>query len=361
MKKRTLRESLERLQELDFVPGVSMAVPDANYTLSQRNFHPWEEPTEWPYEDDASTVGGPANATGDTGQSGVGRGGVGMGGRADVSGGTRVPSGEYEKTWQQDESPDYDEEQRHGLDKYRNVWRDTPDGKEWTKLNNEAMGMPMQIGPVPPMDGPQHDVLHFSSGTEEEDMLAAQDNRGPATQWGGPSTIPGQSRGWAASTTIGDDPGSVWKVPDEKEDDNMKMHEFFCPEPVPVEEIDNPDQDGLKDQSDADIEPDHEEHEEELDGPEGLTDLGVEPGDGFEPERPDPGFTGRLGGTSIKIVPKMGPAGEFVGSPDQMGAARGTYGMHTDGKQTQDLVDKRSAWDVIELLVQNLKNSGEDL
>ena len=38
------------------------------------------------------------------------------------------------------------------------------------------------------------------------------------------------------------------------------------------------------------------------------------------------------------------------------------YGIHTDGKRTPpDLVDKRSAWDVIELIVQKIRSSGEDL
>ncbi len=352
MKKRTLTETLELLQELDYVPGVSMVVPDPNYTLGQRNFDPVNEPGNWPYEDDTNGDG-PANATGDTGQSGVGRGGVGWGGRADKSGGIRQPSGAYDRTWQQ-ESPDYEEELRHGEDKYRNVWRDTPDGKQWTELNKESMGSPMQIGPVAPMDGPQHNVLRFSDD-DIDDMLARQDNRGPAGQWGGPGTIPAQNRGWSASPTLGDKPEDVWKVPDEKEENAMKLREFFCPEPVPVEEIDNPEQDHFKDQSDDFVEDQIDEPEEE-EGEEGvgLQDLGIEPGDGFQPSDDSNGFSGRLGGSTISIVPKMGPGGEFLMSPDKMGAARGTYGIHTDSKKANDLVDKESAWDVLQWVVSSM-------
>ncbi len=395
MKKRTLAESLKMLQELDYVPGVSMVVPDPNYTLGQRNFDPVNEPGSWPYEDDSETEQGPANATGETGQSGVGRGGVGWGGRSDKSGGTRRPSAAYDRTWQQedidrfgrpgrqvrwrkidggwtlgmfDESPDYDEEMRHGKDKYRNVWCDTPDGKRWTRLNRESMGSPMQVGPVPSMDGPQHNVLRFSDD-DIDDMLARQDNRGPAGQWGGPSTVPAQSRGWSASPAFGDKPEDVWRVPDEKEENAMKLREFFCPEPVPVEEVDNPDQDHFKDQSDARIEdrieePAGDEEHDEGDGAS-LQGLGIEPGDGFEPSDDENGFAGRLGGSTISIVPSTGPAGEFLMSPDKMGAARGTYGIHTDSKKPNDLVDKQSAWDVLQWVVasmgKNLPDRDEEI
>ena len=137
--------------------------------------------------------------------------------------------------------------------------------------------------------------------------------------------------------------------PEDEEDPEknpMKLREFFDPSPVPVEEIENPAQDHFGDQDDEDL-----ENQMMPDEPED-----------FDPSIEDPeSFQGRLGGTSIAIVPNMGHGGEFVSTPDKMGAARGTYGMHSDSKQPSDLVDKRSAWDVIELLVQNIKNSGEEV
>jgi hypothetical protein len=40
-------------------------------------------------------------------------------------------------------------------------------------------------------------------------------------------------------------------------------------------------------------------------------------------------------------------------SPDKHGAARGTYGMHMDGKDkaSPEMLDKRSAWDVLQHVI----------
>lgn len=376
MKKSRLQRTLEALQKTPLNEFMGTGTP-AGAAMDQRpdasglrgkgakfNFVPRDDSGEgWPYEDDGYMMYG--RSMGNKGRDRGDRPGEHMGAPL---------TPRYQSTWESgpgmDESPDYDESQRHGHDKYRNVWKDTPDGREWTKLNNESMGAPFVNSPgnkLVSMDGPQHNVLHFSSN--EEDMLPKKDNRGAANMYGGPGTIPGQGssgRGWSSSPTFGDNPNDVWKPP-QKEENDMKLQEFFDPEPIQAEKIDNPKQDYLKDQSDGDIEnkvgqiygdeDDNDDFSEELPS---LQDLGIEPGDGFHPEDDD-GFTDRLGSTTISLVPNAGFGGEFVSSPDKMGGARGTYGLHSDSKGSDDLVDKRSAWDVIELIVQNIKKSEEDL
>jgi hypothetical protein len=325
----TLKEVLNSLQELDYMPGVSMDVPDFNYTVNfRRNFDPQYKGGKFPYDNEAEAEDGEAPEK--TGQTGIGRGGIGMGGRDDVSGGIRQPSAAYNDTWDTDlstnepenEGADWEELQRHGSDKYRNVWTDTPDGKEWTKLNKEAMGSPSVTGPLIPMDGPQHDVLHFSSGSEEGDMLPANSNNGPGNMWGGPSTIPAQNKGWSSSPTLGDTDKTPWRVPEEN---NMKLREFFDPTPVQAEEIDNPAQDHFEDQGDDELELDPDP----LPNPDMMTD----------PET-------RTSPEDIGFEPHLGQPTDFVMSPVGFGSARGSYGIHTDGKEPE-LVDKSSAWDVL--------------
>jgi len=319
---RTLTEAIDLLQELDFVPGVSMAVPDANYTVGfRRNFDPVKKSGEWPYD---TAEAEDSEAPEKTGQSGIGRGGIGWGGRDDVGGGVREPSSAYLKTWQQDEGADWEEEQRHGDDKYRNVWRDTPEGEEWTEMNNEAMGSPSVNSPgntLSAMDGPQHDVLNFSGSVD--DMLPKNNPNGPGNMWGGPDMIPGQVRSWGNSPKMGGNPEDPWRVPEERD---MKLREFFNPEPVTAEEIDNPAQDHLEDQGDDELELD--------------ASAATEPED-------------------IEIIPHLGQPTDFVMSPTGFGNARGSFGMHTDAVD-HDLVDKGSAWDVLQKVVCALDNNLHD-
>lgn len=305
----------EFLDEYEFMAGPGMidrpeAAGDRNYNTlrgASKNFRSFDDNgPAWPYEDD-----GEVSLSEPSWEGGKGVWGRGDRPGSDVSGGPPTPR--YGSTWEggpENEGADWDELQRHGDDKVRNVWRDTPDGKEWTKLNNEAMGVPFQTGPVAPMDGPQHHVLHFSSGTEEGEMLPSDEKRGPAGQWGGPETVPGGSRGWASSPEMGSDPDNVWKVPE-----NTSVREFFDPSPVSPSE-------------------------------------GSESSDSF---------SDRLGGTSIFVVPKLGPGGEFLMSPDAMGAARGTYGIHTDGRgHDTDLLGKRSAWELIQQVVDALSQENSE-
>lgn len=336
----TLTEAINLLQELDYVPGVSMAVPDFNYTVNKRkNFEPVDS------DDPLDTFGrGPQNAQGD-GQQGVGRGGVGWGGRPDHSGGIREPSSTYNDTWNQNESPDYDELERHG--RPRNVWRDTPDGKtmknrvDAEEKIGEAMGSPTQIGPVAPMDGPQHYVLNFSGSVD--DMLPHDEKRGVGTMWGRGANA-GQERGWASSPSMGEP--DVWDVP--KEND-MKLREFFDPKPVDAEPLTNPGQDYLNDGTDEEIETDVDGlfHRSDTD----TDDNGDLPG--VDGDSDPQSFAGRYGGETILLIPNPGHGTEFMMSPDKFGAARGTYGMHTDQKNTipNDLLDKRSAWDVLQHVI----------
>ena len=385
MKFRTLREALEALQEYDFMAGPgagggdSPTRPDTSgvrFKGAQHNFVPIDDRDEsWPYDDYDGVAGqGPANAYDTLGQQAAGRGGGRD--RPNMSG-QNTPSSTYDKTWNQDEGADYDEEQRHGDDKYRNVWNDTPDGKMMKKMKNEAgfaskknlakavrreksghhgdepgdptvgvhresMGTPFQTGPVASMDGPALQAGRGYSSGSELDPFPSDEKRGPAGQWGGPETIPGQSRGWASSPAMGHKRG-VWDVP---EGTDMKLREFFDPSPeffdpspVAAEAVDNPDQDHLEDQGDEDLEGQLDRMSPEEDGEDG-------------------GFTGRLEPQDIFVLPKMGQGGEFVADPTSFGAARGTYGIHTDAK-SHDLVDKSSAWDLLQQVVQAMSSHEE--
>jgi hypothetical protein len=370
MKKTTLTEALDLIQELDYVPGVSMVVPDFNYTVGKRrNFDPTDSGEEFPYDEPRGN--GPQNAQGD-GQQGVGRGGVGWGGRPDHSGGVRQPSAAYTSTWDTtDEGADWDETQRHGGDR-RNLWRDTPDGKTLKKQVGdqeeeaipESMGAPMQTGPVAPMDGPSmHTARGYGTGSLEDPMPSNQDmNNGPGNMWGGPGTIPGTSRSWAQSPTLGDDPNNVWNVPKES---NMKLKEFFDPSPVETEPLTNPGQDYLNDATDEELEdranPGQDEEPSDLAAAFGA---GEEEEHAGSVEEPDGGedpesATGRYGGENIVMMPNIGRGIDFVMSPDKFGAARGTYGMHTDGrdKAQADMLDKRSAWDVLQHVITAMAKS----
>lgn len=345
--KKTLKEALELIQELDYVPGVSMAVPDFNYTVGKRrNFDPTDHDDDFPYDEEGDGVaGGPQNAQGD-GQSGIGRGGVGWGGRPDHSGGVRQPSATYQSTWDTtDEGAEWDEEQRHGGDR-RNLWRDTPDGKTLKhKIDQdeeelgEAMGTPTQTGPVAPMDGPQHNVLNFSGSID--DMLPKDPELGPATQWGGSGMVPGTSGGWAT------DPSAPDRQKFVPEEGDMKLKEFFDPAPPETEPLENQGQDYMNDATDdeietkidVDVDTSGDEHAGSVEEPEGDD----------EPQS----FSGRYGGETLMMIPNVGKGVDFVMSPDKFGAARGTYGMQADGKDKSagDMLDKRSAWDVLQRIV----------
>lgn len=364
MKRRSLAEAAERLQEellfeYDFMAGPGMvdrpeAAGDRNYNTlrgAPRNFAArTDKGGEWPYEDDGEMNYGVPSWEG-------GNWAWGRGDRpgTDVSGAPPTPRDQ--STWEGgpdevEESADWDEMQRHGDEKYRNVWRDTPDGKQWTQMNNEAMGQPLQVGAVAPMDGLQHNTGKDADPVEDEEgkpivpkntfqQTYTKDMSGPAGQWGGPETIPGQSRGWAEPPGEGEDENSVWKVPEER--DPMKLREFFDPAPVPVREEDEPEQ-----HEDGDERPEGVGERDGGDmGPETLqADFGEE-----SPEHED-SFGDRLGGTSLFVLPNMGQDSEFVSTPDKMGAARGTFGMHMDGKEKGgELVDKRSAWDVLQSVI----------
>ena len=350
-RKLVLTEELERLQEEPIGPYMGYTEPvrfdtSGARTLNPNKFNPraWQavdnSETDWPYDEDTRT--GPANATGRTGQSGVGRGGVGWGGREDVSGGVREPSARYRSTWEQNEGAEWEEDQRHGDG--RNLWRDTDTGKHvkkvidneeegmtesyWTKLS-EAMGTP----------------YNFTQAYGHGNNMTA-------------GTNPGVQSGWARSPNLGE------------EEDEMKLSEFFDPSPVKVEEIDNPGQDNFKDQSDEEIEPefsgrhaDGSDDEEDSDSPE-IEIQGTMDADGAEdlasqlrsaaeePENTSSDFE------NIMMIPNSGHATEFLMSPTKMGAARGSYGLKSDSiGGGNEIVDKSSAWDILAKVVRAL---GED-
>ena len=389
MKKLTLTDSLKRLNSRPLNEFAGTGSP-AGAAMDQRpdmsgfrgngakiNFDPRNDAgPEWPYEDDGYMAYG--QTMGNKGRDRGDRGGE------DVSGGPPTPK--LQSTWEGgpdevEEGADYDEQQRHGDDKYRNVWRDTPDGKDWTKLNNESawsvvegMGSPGRVGPFAPMDGPSHGMGRDAGPVEDEngDPITPQqlptkykDMSGPGNMWGGAGTVPGATGGWANAPYRPEDDQDPRKNP-------MKLKEFFSPAPVPVEEVENPDPRHDHDQSDEDVESqidanfgsqDNDEEGEELMGPPGpgLEDMDDMMGD--HDDMGPPGFTGRLGGMSLNVLPRPGAAGEFVSSPDKLGAARGTFGLHTDGSQPNDVVDKSSAWDVLQKVVSalNSNNNGEEI
>jgi len=381
MKRKSLTEFLDDLNEAPLEEFAGTGSP-AGAAMDQRpdmsgfrgkgaafNFKPRNDAgTEWPYEDSAYAQYG--RSMGNKGRDRGDRPGE------DLSGGPPTPK--YQNTWEGgpeevEESPDYEESQRHGLDKYRNVWRDTPDGKQWTKQNQdveEGMGSPGRIGPFAPMDGPSMQsfgrdakpVKDVDGDDVSPEVITPpyRDMSGPGNMWGGPGTIPGATGGWANMPPRPEDE-------DDPEKNPMKLREFFNPEPIPVEEIDNPEQDHLEDQSDDELEGqmDSEEPGEEMKvSAISDKDFGDEEG-GFDPsiEEPD-SFSDRLGGTSISIVPNLGKGSEFISSPDKMGAARGTFGLQADGGKGNDIVGKSSAWDVLQKVVtamsQNSEEPGED-
>jgi hypothetical protein len=161
---------------------------------------------------------------------------------------------------------------------------------------------------------------------------------GPNNMWGGAGTIPGATGGWANMPPRPEDENDPEKNP-------MKLREFFDPSPVPVDEIDNPEQGHEEDQSDDEIEPDGDIHHSE---PDFGDDDGFEPHVGglslgpSEPHEDEPGpHTGRLGGISMNIVKPSSPGG--------------LLGAGASG----DMVGKSSAWDVLQKVVDALgKNSG---
>jgi hypothetical protein len=144
---------------------------------------------------------------------------------------------------------------------------------------------------------------------------------------------------------LNDDPDSVWKIPEERD---MELKEFFDPSPIKPEPLTNDDQQYLNDQTDEDL-------ESKIDRIWPDDDDSCEFGD--EQDEEDGGeersFAGRYGGETIMMIPNMGKGVDFVMSPDKFGAARGTYGMHTDNKKvaSSDLLDKRSAWDILQHVI----------
>jgi len=323
----------------------------ANFNFKPRN----DQGPEWPYEDDGYMQYG--KSMGNKGRDRGSRPGE------DLSGGPPTPR--YQSTWEGgpeevEESPDYEESQRHGLDKYRNVWRDTPDGKQWTKQNQdveEGMGSPGRIGPFAPMDGPSMSSGRDARPVKDEDgedvsqqviTPPYRDMSGPGNMWGGPGNIPGTTGGWANMPPRPEDE-------DDPEKNPMKLREFFNPEPIPVQEIDNPEQDHFKDQTDDELEGQIETGDEEEMKASAIDDAD------FDPSIEDQdSFSDRLGGTSISIVPNLGKGTEFMSSPDKMGGARGTFGLHSDGAGTPDIVDKSSAWDVLQNVVAAMGKKSEE-
>lgn len=425
MTKRTLIESLEILQETDGMDAIQARI-DWDRKGAKKNFMITRGPDTDAYED-----GGPPNSQG-YGQQGIGRGGVGWGGRPDVSGGTRVPSAAYENTWDEEdndpnksgtevfpgveEGADFDEIGRHGA--MRNLWRDTPDGKDVRDTVNdeevtEAMGSPSRIGPSAPMDGP---AMHNGRSARPVKDVDGEDVSarnipdipdpmiGPGNMWGGPGIVPGMTKGWANAP--------VKQRKNQRENAMMRLYEFFDPRPIAVEEIDNPDQDKHGDSTDDefdlgvddsgtghesysdDVDPDHFDDDmikfsvsaddAPLDGEAGQdgddreepdsTELSFDVGDGTGFDVPDDltshdgevaqgpdgadepeSLAGRYGGDNIMLMPHAGHGSEFVSSPTAMGAARGNYGMQADGASGgAELVGKSSAWDVLHKVVNAL-------
>jgi len=154
--------------------------------------------------------------------------------------------------------------------------------------------------------------------------------------WGGPGTVPGATGGWANAPFRPEDENDPEKNP-------MKLREFFNPEPVPVDEVENDNPFHSEDQSD-----------DEIDGPEMELGGEIEKDDDDDfgsspmpmPMPPPeighggPGIGGspgiRLGGHSLNVLPKSPPLG--LGGP---------------GGQT-DIVQKSSAWDVLQKVVDAL-------
>ena len=281
------------ISELDMMAG-PIDRPDWD-----RKGNPWNFKTM----QGAAMDGGPANATGDTGQVGVGRGGIGMGGRKDVSGGIRFPSARYTSTWQTDEVHDAGKEEmdRHGQP--RNVWKDTPDGENWTEMNNEAMGTP----------------INFTMSNRGGNMMG--------------HNLPGTSR---------NEPEARKNfIP---EDEEMNLKEFFDPSPIEVEAIDNPGQDNLKDQTDDDL-------ENKID-----RNYGLESNDDFAQPPPSP-----LGdeegeddiGGMISISSPPTSVGALMDPPKP-------GGLVPPGGMGGDVVDKASAWDVLQKVVNALGKNLND-
>jgi hypothetical protein len=359
-----LAESLHRLQELDFMNGPGMQDrPD--YTSGQRhgagvNFDPKTDAGEaWPYEDD-----GYMNYGVPSGPRGIDRG-TQMG--TDVHGGAPVPR--FQSTWEGgpdepvqnpdeevEEGADYDELQRHGDNKYRNVWNDTPEGQDWTELNQsesawkralvklEAAGSPGRIGPVAPMDGPMMHGNADAGPVKDKDgnpvapqQLAPQykDMSGPGNMWGGAGTIPGATGGWANMPPRPGDENDPEKNP-------MKLREFFDPNPIEAESVENPDPTNAKDGSDEEIEGEidaiHGEEPDEVDEPEADFEMEPPPPAGAESE-PQPAAEFQMSMSPSALLPKK----------------PGISGMLPNASAgNAELVNKSSAWDVLQKVVDAL-------
>ena len=398
MRKRNLIESLESLQEYDFMGGPGMEFrPD--YSTGARD--PRNSPKNFKSYVGAASGDGPWNAQG-RGPQGVGRGGVGWGGRPDDSGGPPLPR--FQGTWEGaeeavEEGADWDELQRHG--RHRNIWRDTEMGKEikhdlerdesenelseqWdmtlevisTSMDllesasswmGEAMGSPTQLGQSRPTDFPLSHTgrdarpVVNTDGTSDVPEANPLDPRlvdpqtGPGTQWG--------------AHTFGDRSARHNLTNEENRD--MNIREFFDPKPVAVEEIDNPDQDKHGDSTDDELEAgDHDgmendgDEEEELqvvgsdDDGDDLTDL-VQQLTGMSDSEPGDGDDLGAPAGNIMLSPKFGQT-DFVMSPDRMGSARGLYGMHSDGAGHASVTDKSSAWDVLKKVIDAMSQEEDD-
>lgn len=389
MAKVVLTEALEFLQEHD--PLISADSPASDNTgargprprlTNPRSWIPIDDKNPFPY--DAMAGEGPANASGHTGMQGIGRGGIGLGGREDVHSGVREPSAIYNDTWQQDdvdESADFEELERHGDP--RNLWRDTPDAKnlrdkiegdlETESVWLEAMGSPTQTGPVAPMDGPSMSLGRSAKPVKDEDGEEISPDympdpvdpmRGPNNMWGGAGTVPGATRGWANA------PANQKKI--RRENLTMRLREFFDPSPIAVEEIDNPEQDQHGDSTDDEIE---RGDEDGMESDEVEVEIGADDFDGMEDEGGIEDLIGKLSSMAdtepgdgqdigapngnIAMTPKMGPT-NFVASPDKMGSARGTFGLHSDSQGAGSVTQKSSAWDVLKKVVDAMGEEDEE-
>ena len=282
MRKLILTEELARLQEAG---GPQSPMPD--FTRMGRKWEPVTLGDDFPYDD--TMEGGPHNAQG-RGMRGIGRGGVGWGGRPDDSGGIRQPS--MQNTWdggpqgvdELDEiTGDFEQEHQHNKGQnQRNLWRDTPEAEDLRKKVKgqlqaesswaiaEAMGSPTQIGPVAPMDGP---VAHNGrsakpvkdvNGNDVDDVYIpppVNPNLGPGNMIG--QTVPGATPGWARSPAKNLRESNTMK---------MRLREFFSPETEDAEGIDNPDQENVGDATDDEIEvgePDMNDDGNDQEGDEG--------------------------------------------------------------------------------------------
>jgi hypothetical protein len=115
-------------------------------------------------------------------------------------------------------------------------------------------------------------------------------------------------------------------IPEEEE---MNLREFFDPSPVPVEEIDNPAQDHMKDGSDEDLET--------------KIDKGFGTGMDDVPHADDDDEEMSIQAARMSILPAPGPGG-----------------LLPPGGGGGEVVNKASAWDVLQKVVDALGKNLND-